>query len=186
MSEVAGKISQHPLGEDNAEFTEIVDKYQRRLLTIAYRMLGNFEDAKDSAQEAFVRIWKTGKWQNSGQEIFTLLARVLVNLCIDRLRKQSLRHFFSLGENTAGQRLASMSDPANEIENNELNALLESSINRLKPRQKAVFILRDIEGHRVKETANIIGCSENSVLTNLHLARKNMRKWIKPYLHDCN
>jgi RNA polymerase sigma-70 factor (ECF subfamily) len=53
---------------------------------------------------------------------------------------------------------------------------------KLKPRQKAIFVLRDVEGRSVRETAKIVGCSENNVLVNLHKARKNLRKWLSPYL----
>jgi len=55
---------------------------------------------------------------------------------------------------------------------------------QLKPRQKAIFVLRDVDGHSVRETAEIIGCSENNVLVNLHKARKNLRKWLSPYLRS--
>ncbi|MFQ5632564.1 MAG: RNA polymerase sigma factor [bacterium] len=166
------------------DFTAIVEKYQRQFITIAYRMLGNFEDARDSVQEVFVRFWKAKNLLNTEQEMFSLLTRMLINLCIDQLRKRKVLRFFSFTESIFDSLPAQNSDPGQEISNDELNVLLEAKVSKLKPRQKAIYVLRDIEGFSVKETANLAGCSESSVLTNLHLARKNLRKWLKPYLQE--
>ena len=167
-----------------AEFTTIVKKYQRQFIRIAYRMLGSFEDAKDSVQEVFVKFWKAQNAQNSEQDVFSFLTRMLMNLCIDQLRRRKVVRFFSFTESVVGSLPARNPDPGQEFGNDELNAFIESQVAKLKPRQKAIYVLRDIEGYSVKETAKLAGCSESSVLANLHLARKNLRKWLKPYLQD--
>lgn len=181
MSEWLETKSSQVQVDAESDFTNIIDCFQRRLVAIAYRMLGNFEDARDFVQEALLRLWQTGRWQEGGQEIFSFVARIVVNLCIDRLRKQKLRQFFSIREILVGQ---SKDNPEQEMYEGELRDMLEMQIEKLKPRQKAIFILRDVEGFSVKETARLVGCSENSVLTNLHLARRNLRKWLKPYLQE--
>jgi RNA polymerase sigma-70 factor (ECF subfamily) len=181
LSEWLETKSQQEQADTVSEFTRIIDNFQRRLVALAYRMLGNYEDARDFVQEAFLKLWKTGRWQEGGQEMFSFVAKILVNLCIDRLRKQKLRQFFSISEILVGQ---SKDNPEQEIFDGELQEMLELQVERLKPRQKAIFILRDVEGYSVKETARMVGCSENSVLTNLHLARHNLRKWLKPYLQE--
>jgi RNA polymerase sigma-70 factor (ECF subfamily) len=175
LAEATAKIAPRSQAESADDFSIIIDRYQKRLVAIAYRMLGNFEDARDFVQEAFLRLWKTGIRRKSGQEVFPLLARMLVNLCIDRLRRRRLRQFFSIGEKLTDLLPSPDRDPEQEMNDGELVKLLETAVERLKPKQKAIFVLRDIEGYSVRETASITGCSENSVLTNLHLAHKNLR-----------
>ena len=165
-------------------FEQIVRQHQRALVAIAYRMLGNLEDARDAGQETFMRFWQRHDWPADASTTFALLARILVNACIDRLRKRQ-RHWWRY--QPAGKRSSepvSADNPERAQRENELRGMLEAAITRLKPRQKAVFVLRDVEGYSVRETATILDASENSVLVNLHLARKNLRKWLAPYLSE--
>ncbi|MFQ5633609.1 MAG: RNA polymerase sigma factor [bacterium] len=184
MPELTEKSVPHHKSVFISDFATIAEKYQRRLVAIAYRMLGNFEDARDSVQEVLVKFLKTNKLRSSEHEIFQLLTRILVNFCIDQLRKRKVWRFFSFTESGVDSLPGRNPDPDQEINRSELNALLEKKIDKLKPRQKAIYILRDVEGYSVRETANLVGCSENSVLANLHLARQNLRKWLKPYLQE--
>lgn len=79
----------------SAKFEELVMLHQRQLVSVAYRMLGNLEDARDYVQEAFVRFWQLSSWPEKGNEILSLLNRIVMNLCIDALRR--LRRFRLIG-----------------------------------------------------------------------------------------
>lgn len=164
------------------QFEQIVNHHQRRLVALAFHMLGNWEEARDQAQEAFVRFWQQRHQPDEVNASFAYLARVVINLCIDRLRKRDRHRLFFWDMDEIDTALISTEEPERAVENDELKNLLESAVTRLKPRQKAIFILRDIEGYSVAETAEIIGGSENNVLVNLHKARKNLRKRLAPYL----
>jgi RNA polymerase sigma-70 factor (ECF subfamily) len=165
-----------------AAFEGIVEQHQRRLIGLAYHMLGNLDEARDQAQEAFVRLWQQRDKRFDERTLAALLARIIVNLCIDRLREKKRRSFFPLNEENAVSTLRALDDPHRDAEAVELGETLAAAMARLKPRQKAIFILRDVEGRSVRETAEIIGCSDNNVLVNLHKARKNLRKWLAPYI----
>jgi RNA polymerase sigma-70 factor (ECF subfamily) len=153
------------------------------MVALAFRMLGNLEEARDQAQESFVRLWQHHNWPEEENARFALLTRILINLCIDRLRKRKRHPLLFWNTEELEPSLLSPDEPERELEAGELQTFLESCVARLKPRQKAVFILRDVESYSVLETAKIIGCSENNVLVNLHKARKNLRKWLAPFLN---
>jgi RNA polymerase sigma-70 factor (ECF subfamily) len=165
-----------------SEFELLVKSHQRKMVALAYHLLGNLEDARDQAQEAFVRLWQRKEKSLEERAIAALLTKITVNLCIDRLREIKRRRLFFLDDEKLAHSFASLDDPRREAESGELKAALAAATAKLKPRQKAIFVLRDVEGHSVRETAEIIGCSENNVLVNLHKARKNLRKWLLPYL----
>lgn len=166
------------------EFEQIVKRYQRPMIAIAYRMLGNLDDARDLSQEAFIRFWQTRAWPADERATFALLARILMNLCIDRLRWRRRHQLLFWGTGKVEPDPPSPNNPERAVNHGELKSVMESATARLKPRQKAVFVLRDIEGYSVRETAQMMDCSENNVLVNLHLARKNLRKWLAPYLKE--
>ncbi len=170
--------------EQIQEFEKLIRQQQRPLVAIAYRMLSNWEDARDVAQETFIRFWQSEAVCANDDSASIVLRRILINLCIDRLRRQQRFKFFAWFSESSEPLLPAVNNPEHEFKNAELKNQIDSATARLKPRQKAVFILRDLEGHSVHETANILGCSENNVLVNLHLARKNLRKWLLPYLKE--
>lgn len=177
-------ITAAPPHNTSAHFAEVIEQSQKKLTTIAYRMLGNFEDARDCVQDAYLRLWKSQAELQDAARTLPWLLRIVINRCIDQLRKRKISQFFGLKEHESlgfADRFDHSHDSATR---DELQTILSTQVARLKPRQKATFLLRDVEGYSVSETASLLGCSENSVLTNLHLARKNLRTWLKPYLQD--
>ncbi|NQT26502.1 RNA polymerase sigma factor [candidate division KSB1 bacterium] len=164
------------------ELHQVIQKYQRPMVAIACRMLGNLEEAKDAVQEAFIRFWKSDT-QIKGDP-FSLLCRILINHCIDKLRKQTFRRFFSITEIKDLDIMKSNENPHKSLENKQLVDHVEKLTTRLKPVQKAVFILRDMQGYSIQEISDLTGFPENNIRVNLHLARKNMRKWLQPILKE--
>ncbi|MFQ5709926.1 MAG: RNA polymerase sigma factor [bacterium] len=165
-------------------FEEIVLQYRRPLVALAFRMLNNLEDARDQAQEAFIRFWKMKSWPPEAEEVVAVLNRITVNLCIDKLRKLRRFRLFQSGAQAVISQHASSDNADRAVLEREMTILIQAAVARLKPRQKAVFVLRDVEGYSVRETAQILSCAENNVLVNLHLARKNLKKWLTPYLKE--
>lgn len=170
----------------SSDFEEIVQRYHGRILSIACRMLGDMEEAKDMAQDAFIKLWNHGSNLAVDAAAFGFLARTVTNLCIDRLRRRKRRRFLSLETGASHVELMSPNDPAHIASSRQLVQLVLKTADRLKAKQKAVFVLRDVEGCSVRETAEILGCSENNVLVTLHIARKNLRKWLKYKLDVAN
>lgn len=161
-------------------FADLIERQQRPLLQLAMRLVGNWEDARDLAQTAFVRLWQSRERLQPGCEITYYLRRMLVNLCIDHLRGRGKRAPHIVFEET--QIEIEMTNPQSELEAREVQTRLWRAINALPAKQKTVLILRDVEGYSVAETAQMISCSQNSVLVNLHLARKNVKEKMRQWL----
>jgi len=160
----------------------IIQTYQRPLISIACRMLGCMEEAKDAVQETFVRFWK--KQPEIKGDPFSLLCRILMNYCIDQLRKRQFRKLFSIEGSRGANTIQSDDDPHKVLEKAQLMDCVRTAADRLKPVQKAVFLLRDVEDYSIKEITDLTGYAENNIRVNLHLARRNMRKWLRPLLNE--
>lgn len=161
-------------------FTQIVTLHQRVLVQLAYRLVGNLEDAKDLAQWAFAKLWLNQERLDTEKQVFYYLRKILVNLCIDHLRRRGNTEPEVEFEET--QFLSDHANPLQQLEAQELHRQLWSCIESLKPKQKATLILRDLEGYSVEETATILDCTKNNVLCNVHLARENVRRKIQQWL----
>jgi len=162
------------------EFAEIVERHQHSLVRLAFRLVGNVEDAKDLAQWAFAKLWLNRERLDNERITFYYLRKILVNLCIDHLRQQDRQKpDVEFDENKFS---SDLSNPQHQLEKQELQKQLLFCIDTLKPKQKATILLRDVEGYSVEETANVLECTKNNVLCNLHLARENVRRKMQRWL----
>lgn len=161
-------------------FTQIVASHQRALVFLAFRLVGNWEDAKDLAQWAFAKLWLNQERLDTEKQVFYYLRKILVNLCIDHLRRRGKAE--PEVEFEENQFSSADANPLQQLEAQELQHQLWSCIEALKPKQKATLILRDLEGYSVEETASILDCTKNNVLCNVHLARENVRRKIQQWL----
>jgi RNA polymerase sigma-70 factor (ECF subfamily) len=159
------------------QFAAIVEQHQRPLVQLAFRLVGNVEDAKDLAQWAFARLWLNRQRLQAGREVFHYLRKILINLCIDHLRRRGKQEPEVEFDET--RFLYDPMNPLQQLEGQELQNQLLRCINQLKPKQKATIVLRDLEGYSVEETAAMLSCTKNNVLCNLHLARENVRRKIQ-------
>lgn len=155
-------------------FAELVALHQRSLVQLAYRLVGNVEDAKDLAQWAFAKLWLNRHQLEAEREVFHYLRKALVNLCIDYLRRRGKRE--PEVEFDESQFSDGATTPLQELERQELQDQLLRCIEELKPKQKVTMVLRDLEGYSVEEAAEMLSCTKNNVLCNLHLARENVRR----------
>ncbi|MGH7595768.1 MAG: RNA polymerase sigma factor [bacterium] len=162
------------------QFAAVVEQHQRSLVQLAFRLVGNAEDAKDLAQWAFAKLWLNRHRLDAEREVFHYLRKALVNLCIDHLRRRGKHEpGVEFDENRFSR------DPANplqQLEDQELQNQLLRCIDALKPKQKATIVLRDLEGYSVEETAGMLACTKTNVLCNLHLARENVRRKMQQWV----
>jgi RNA polymerase sigma-70 factor (ECF subfamily) len=162
------------------QFAAVVEQHQRSLVQLAFRLVGNVEDAKDLAQWAFAKLWLNRYRLDAEREVFHYLRKALVNLCIDHLRQRGKHEpEVAFDENQFSNDL---SNPLQQLEAQELQNQLLLCINQLKPKQKATIVLRDIEGYSVEETAEVLACTKTNVLCNLHLARENVRRKMQQWV----
>ncbi|MGI9861960.1 sigma-70 family RNA polymerase sigma factor [Moorella naiadis] len=167
---------------DPEAFTLLVERYQGMLYTIAYRFLGNPEDAGDAAQEALVRAFKSLKDFRGQCSFKTWLQHIITNVCRDELRRLKRRPTLSLDallELDGQSREISAGDAVSPEEiavAREGEARLHSLIQALTPEQRMVVIMRDIQGFSYEEIASCLDCSIGTVKSRLSRARMILRR----------
>jgi RNA polymerase sigma-70 factor (ECF subfamily) len=168
-------ISEIKKGSQQA-FRKLVEKYQQYAFNLAFRILCNEEDAKDTVQDSFIKIWKNINQYEPKLKFTTWMYKIVTNTAIDKLRSRASKFTRDININASNLHLISDDNSDAPLENKELANLIKSITNQLPEKQKMVFILRDIQDLKSVEVQEILDLSETSVKTNLYNARKTVRK----------
>lgn len=171
---------------DREAFDQLVRQSQARIFNTAYRLLGNYEDARDATQDAFIRAYRAIKKFKGDASFYTWLYRIAINLCYKRLKSKHYRQrqwTVSLDEpilTKKGEVLRSIAShaisPREALERKETQQEIQSVINSLAKRYRTVIVLRDIEDLSYREIAQILRCSVGTVKSRLHRARSLLRE----------
>ncbi len=176
-------------GEESA-FAQLYKRYARALYSLAYQMLGAHHDADEVLQETFVRVFKNLSRLRSPEAFTSWVYQITVNLCMDyrkvraRVRWQPIEDPNNEGAATHFELATAkwVRNPQQVLENTELSAHLTAAIEALPEQQKAVVIMHEIEGLSKKVISSVLECSLVTVRTNLHHARKKLRRRLMMYL----
>jgi len=172
-----------------AAFEELVTRYDRKLLRVAQHIVHNFEDAQDVVQEAFLKAFqKLGDFRGDSK-FSTWLFRIVVNQSLMELRKQRSKQRatteYSINADEEDQLPIDFSDwrpnPEAQYETSELREVLASALRGIGPNLSVVFVLHDIEGHSLQETAETLGLSVAAVKTRSLRARLRLRERLSPH-----
>jgi RNA polymerase sigma-70 factor (ECF subfamily) len=169
---------------DTAAFGELVGRYQSRLYTLAYRMLGQREEAEDTVQEAFVQAFRALHRFRPGERFAPWIYRIATNLCIDALRKRRYRQL-SLDspvlEDADRYRYVAGggNSPEEELLAADLRRWLERAVGALPPNYRAVVVLRHVQGLSYQEIAAVLGVPLGTVKTRLFRAREILRRQLE-------
>jgi RNA polymerase sigma-70 factor (ECF subfamily) len=165
-------------GGDMLSFETLVSRKTPAVVSLARRIVGNVEDSRDVAQMVFLRVWKEIHRYDEQYSLNTWLYRIATNLAIDFLRSARSR------ERAHGATLhlvrereeSSATGATRSAEDRELARLFEAVSGRLSEKQKAAFVLREMEDCDTKDIAQILGCGESTVRNHLFNARRILRK----------
>lgn len=158
---------------DQSSFELLLRPYRQGLLNMAYRMTGNFEEAKEICQEALIKIYSYFHRFERGRSFKSWIYKITMNSAYDFLRKK--KKAGDIIESQKRHTLSVSPDPEKQFLNKEIRSKIESCLRNLSPKEKAVFLLRDGDGFSVEETSKILRCSSLSVRTHLSRARKKIR-----------
>lgn len=163
---------------DMVAFEALVVRKTPAVVSVARRILGNTEDARDVAQMVFVRVWERIGRYDERYSFNTWLYRISTNLAIDFLRSSRSRvkaHGATLHLVLRRQE-KSADEATREAEHSEILRLFERASDRMSGKQKAAFILREMEECETGEIARILGCGESTVRNHLFNARRVLRR----------
>jgi RNA polymerase sigma-70 factor (ECF subfamily) len=173
---------------DRSAFKEIVDKYYRRVINVAYRLLEDREEAEDVAQETFLRVYRSFTSYEPKAEVTTYLYTIATRLALNRLRKKKRFRWFSLDEfrdeegKGSGEIAGDPGDrPDRLCERAERETIVRLSLDALPPAQKTAVILSRFEGLSYKQIAKVMNISVSAVESKLHRAKQTLRKQLSPY-----
>lgn len=167
--------------EGDAEaFDRIMILHQHRIVSLAWRLLGNREDARDAAQETFLRVFKHLKSYDPAQDFAGWLYRIAVNACRDLARKRKRQPAVSLEDEFAEGRIG---EPAGR-DNTEEGAvqaqrqkLLALALATLTEKERLAIVLRDLQELPTEEVARILGSSPTTVRTQISTGRAKIRQF---------
>ncbi len=167
------------LNGDILAFGELVRRYQDRLFNTVYRLLGSVEDAQDVVQETFLNAYKSLHSFKGDAEFFTWLYRIALNTAVSLKRKQRVALSLHAGRNGQGGidplDGSEGNQPGEALEKAELERCVQDALNRLSPEHRAVLVLKEMEGLKYEDIAEILQVPVGTVRSRLHRARMELR-----------
>ncbi len=183
------ELAQHAAARNITAIRIITTRNNQRLFRTAWSVLKNHMDAEDAVQETYMKAFTSMENYTGQSSLSTWLTRIVLNTAIDRRRKLK-RHQADLQANnvTMIEQYRSLlmsgiaTSPESELARKEISVLLKDAVSRLPDDFRPVFVLRDIEGLSVRETAEALGIKEATVKSRLFRARRLLRKDLQPSL----
>jgi RNA polymerase sigma-70 factor, ECF subfamily len=170
---------------NSAAFEELVRHYDRAVLRLAVHLTGSQEDGQDIYQEAFLRAYINLGSFRFECSFYTWIYRIVTNLCLDHLRKRSSRGrdltatiSFDGEEEQVLDRLPDQragTSPERSMMSRELRSFIRGAMERLSPRERAVFELKHYHGLRLRTVAGILNTSEGTIKNTLFRATHKLR-----------
>ena len=178
---------------DKGAFAEIVLNYQRKVFNIAYRMLGNREEAKDLAQEVFLSVFESIRDLREEVKFEAWLTRITLNHCRNRWKYLKRRHYFNSDslndpiEAEDGEMERPIYDPLNNpeilCEKKMIQELIQRGLLKLKEDQRELIVLRDLQGFSYGEIGELFSLPEGTVKSKLHRARMDLKQILERVIH---
>jgi len=169
-------------------FEQLVQRYDKRVLTIAAGYVDCSDDAKDIYQEVFLRVYKGLPKFRYKSEFSTWLFRITTNVCLSHRMRGRRHSHISLDQNVNDEdgqphalkdTLSDNTTTDQQTQDGEISMRVEQALRTLSPRQRIVFSLKHYDGYKLKEIAGMLKCSEGTVKKYLFEATARLRKQLK-------
>ena len=166
---------------EEAAFSAIVLKYRDRMFRMAVAILGDEQEAMDISQDTFVRAYENFDSFRGDAALFTWLYRICYNLCLTTIRRRKIVSFFSFDREDIPEPVSESDGPEETCEQNEIRDAVQEALKSLPPRQRAVFIMKQMDGLKHEEIAQATGLTTGAVKASYFQAVQKLRKLLSRY-----
>ena len=174
---------------DTTALASIVEKYGKLAYRLAIQITKNHEDANDVMQETFLKVYESIGSFRKESAFETWLYRIIVNQALNMVKRRERRRESSISDadeidlrfNLPGSSSYANS-PHDDVEKKELQKWVTQAVDSLSSKHRTVVILHEFEGLTHPQIATILNCSEGTVRSRLHYARRKLRDLLKPYV----
>jgi len=163
---------------DVHSFEVLVRRKTSKVYGLCYRVIGNAEDAKDIAQLVFLKLWENLDKYDPQYAFDTWLYRMVTNVAIDFLRSRQSRDA-AVNSKLRLIRTATDEQQGVTLQHKEVERIFNEVSAELSPKQKMIFVMREMEDIPSAEISRILGCRESTVRNHLFNARKTMQQELK-------
>jgi len=165
---------------DMVAFEQLVARHRDKVYARAYSMMRNEEQAIDLSQEAWIKGWQRLRQFQGDASFGTWMTRIVINLCLDELRRQKRQRAESIEELNAEsggverQMPVVPANPTSGLERAELRQRIDQALGQLSYEHRTVLVLHEFEEMEYKEIAKTMGCSIGTVMSRLFYARRKL------------
>src|SRR5579859_4843466 len=165
---------------DMRAFEELVARHRDKIYARAFSMMRNEDEAIDLSQEAWVKSWQRLKQFQGDSSFGTWMTRIVINLCLDQLRRRKRQRTESIeemDEESGGverQMPVVVVNPTERLERGELRKKIDQALAKLSHEHRTVLVLHEFEDMEYKQIAKTMGCSIGTVMSRLFYARRKM------------
>ena len=174
---------------DETALAPLIEKYKRMVYRLAMQITKNHADAEDVMQETFLKVYRSIRTFRKDAAFETWVYRIAVNEALNFVKRRERRQERTIEttaeaefETDARYRATRANDPHLHAEKAELRHYVTQAVYSLPLKHRTVVILHEFEGLTHAEIASILNCSEGTVRSRLHYARKKLRTLLKPYV----
>jgi RNA polymerase sigma-70 factor, ECF subfamily len=164
-------------------FGQLVVRHQDRLYNTLVKVLGSADDARDVAQEAFVHAFQKLHTFRGNSAFYSWLFRIAMNAAISEKRKtRRMSASVDVAREQSGTEPADLhpeSQPSHSLELSERQELVRTALSQLSEEFRTVLVLKEMEGLKYEEIADVVGCPVGTVRSRIHRARSEMREKLR-------
>jgi len=178
---------------DQRAFKTLVERYQKKVFSVALGMLKDREEARDVSQEAFVKVYKYLDHFKGDASFYTWLYRITVNICIDVMRRKGaskgdqVEFDETIQLDTSEANLGALgsklgTNPQKAMLRKELAEKIEAALKEVPEKHRAILLLRELEGMSYEDLARTLEIPKGTVMSRLFHARLKVQKVLSEYL----
>jgi RNA polymerase sigma-70 factor (ECF subfamily) len=188
------KLMQKVKDGDMRAFDVLVRRWENRLFNLIYKIIGDFEVAKDIRQEVFLRVYQAARRYRPRSYFKAWLYRIAVNCSINELRKRERHSVLSLdvsyqhndGQEQSLESFLADSNPKPDemVQQSEVTEQIQNALRRLSNEQRIVIVLRHYEGLKFHQIASVLDCPVGTVKSRMHHGLERLRMMLRDYCRE--